>query len=109
MTLQVARYVVAAGLALVTVALMGLIVVLILRGGMSTTAPSLAALLSFLGILLGLIANLLATGGVAHTLGDVQAKVNGHLQQHIGHTDDQVNALIDQRLGQQPPAEPPGP
>lgn len=62
---------------------------------------------------IGVLMLMLQVGDVKQQLGDVQEKVNGHLQAHIGHSDQQVQELVDERLrelaGEQtrPVSEPP--
>lgn len=82
MNLTTARYVVAAGIALVAVAIVALVLVVILRGGVTTSAISIGGLVSFVGTLIGLLVNLLATQAVATTAGKIEKQVNGHLAAH---------------------------
>lgn len=77
MNLQTARYAVAAGIAVVLVSIVALVVLLILQGGVRSDAPSIVGLLTFFGTLVTLLTNLLATGGVAHTTGQIQQQTNG--------------------------------
>jgi hypothetical protein len=98
------RYVVAGAVALVAVVLLAVIGLAVARGA-NINSSQLLGLLAFVGTLIGLLANLLATGQVSGTLRivgsqlqDVQDKVNGHLEKHVGHTDAQVKLLIDQRI-----------
>lgn len=91
------RYLAAGAIALVVLALLA-VIGLSIAHGIELTAPSVVGLLAFVGTLIGLIANLVGTQNIAVRLADVQDKVNGHLQAHIGHTDQQVQALVDDRL-----------
>jgi len=75
-SLQFARYLAAVAVALVIVAILAVVAVAILRGGISMTAPSVVGLIGFVATLVGLLANLLQTQAVA-------SAVNGHLQQHV--------------------------
>lgn len=91
----------------VTISVVALIAAIILRGGVNESAPSVAALISFLGILVTALANVMLTR-------DVQKKVNGHLAHHIGHSDSEIRAMIDAELAdreqhQDQPPRPPVP
>lgn len=70
-------------------------------------APSVEIAIGRAGIItaaaagpIGVLMLMLQVGGVQQQVADVQTKVNGHLEAHIGHTDAQVQALIDSRLRQ---------
>lgn len=104
--LTVARLIVAAAVAVVIIAIVALVIVLVLRGGPEGGSAGIAGLVSFIGILVGLLGNLLATQRIASSTQDIQAKVNGHLAAHIAHTDDQVRAIVQDEIG---PAGLPGP
>lgn len=97
MNLTVIRYVVAGAIALVLVALLLVIALAILRGA-DINSSQLISLFAFVGVLIGMLGGLVGTHHVAGAVADVRDKINGHLQQHIGHTDDQVQLLIDRRL-----------
>lgn len=47
---------------------------------------------------IGVLMLMLQVGDMKQQVGDVQDKVNGHLEAHMGHTDQQVQALVDARL-----------
>jgi hypothetical protein len=73
--------------------------------GVVYTSPTLETAIGRAGIItafaagpIGVLMLMLQVGGVQNQVSDVQRKVNGHLQRHIGHTDDQVQELIDKRL-----------
>lgn len=51
------------------------VLVVVLRGGVTTTAPSIVGLVSFIGLLVSSIASIA-------TVRDVQQKLNGHLATH---------------------------
>lgn len=123
--LDVMRYVMALAILLVVVVIVGVIGLEVYRGGPEGTAQ-VAGLLGTLGLLGGILAGLFRTEQIASgvkqmassvesqgtVLADVQDKVNGHLDKHIGHTDPEVQALVDQRLRElgivpQPPPPPP--
>jgi hypothetical protein len=55
------------------------VLVVILRGGVTTTAPSIVGLVSFIGLLVSSIASIA-------TVRDVQQKLNGHLHNHAAET-----------------------
>jgi xanthosine utilization system XapX-like protein len=109
------RYIAGSAIALVVIVMLTVIGLSIVHG-VRPDAPSVVGLLAFVGTLIGLLANLFSTQTVAvavQTVGtqltDVQEKVNGHLAAHIGHTDEQVRSLVDQRLDERlPPASGPG-
>lgn len=82
LNLQVVRYLVAGAIALVIVALAGIVIVVILRGGPGTSALSLVGLFGFIATLVGLLVNLLGTGAVAQGVQQTRTLVNGHLAQH---------------------------
>lgn len=115
MNLSTVRYVAGAAIALVVAALLAVIGLSIVHG-IQPTAPSIVGLLAFVGTLIGLLANLLGTQTVAVAVrtvearvGDVQEKVNGHLAAHLGHSDEQVRDMVDQRLEERlPPIADPG-
>lgn len=99
LNLTVIRYLALIAVGMITVALLAVVAILLLRG-VPVTSSALTGLITYLATLVGLIVALAGTGAVANAAGDIQQKLNGHLEQHIGHTDAQVNALIDARLAQ---------
>lgn len=86
-------------LALVVVVTIGADAAILVSGGDLTSqltkvgvitafvAPTVAALLSFL-----------QSAKNTQAIGQTKELVNGHLQQHIGHTDAEVEAMIDRRI-----------
>lgn len=104
MNLAVIRFIVAGAIALVLVMLLTVIALAIARGT-DISSSQLIGLLSFVGTLIALLATLLgvnhvtgAVEGVGGKLGEVRDLVNGHLRAHMGHSDLEIQALIDQRL-----------
>lgn len=81
--LTMARYLVAGAIALAVVAVAALGVVIVLHGGVSTTAPSIAGLISILTALGTLLTVALGGGAVVNAMGSMQKQLNGHLQAHI--------------------------
>lgn len=74
------------------VAIGAILLALILAGHISSTSPSITGLIGFLALLVnGLLTSI--------AMRDVQQKVNGHLQAHIGHTDAEIDQMITQRIG----------
>ncbi len=65
--------IVAMAVCIVSICLVVLVVVL--RGGVTTTAPSIVGLVSFIGLLVSSLASIA-------TVRDVQQKLNGHLHGH---------------------------
>lgn len=102
--LGTARVVALASIAAVLVAIVALIVVLLLRG-LDTSAPAMAGLVSFIGLLVGMLGGLVAqrqvatfVGAVGAQVADVQDKVNGHMRAHVGHTEEQLRTIIREEL-----------
>jgi flagellar motor component MotA len=111
--LTIVRYVTAAALGLVA-AVLALVVVLAVLRGESLTSQQIVSLLGLVAVLVGIIANVLATRQVASAVQQVQAvaqdvqdKVNGHLEAHLGTTDARVAELVDKRLQEQGAVPPP--
>lgn len=69
------------------VSITALILAVILRGGVSTSAPSIAALIAFLGLLVTSLTTVLGVRNVQATVVDVQTKLNGHLAKHAEAVD----------------------
>lgn len=106
MSLRILEYLTAIAIAIVLAVLLLVVGVSLYRG---VTGPEITGLLAAVGTLVGIIVALVGTRSNAGTLADVKDKVNGHLQAHIGHTDQQVNTLVDQRLAAHGLAPPPAP
>lgn len=80
--------------------------------GIGIGSPQLVPLLATVGTLTALVVSLLRTGQVAASSARTEQLVNGHLAQHVGHTDEKINQMIDQRVAELlsvPPAAPPPP
>lgn len=113
----VARAVVIVSLALVAIVLVGLVGYSVSRGA-DLNGPQIVGLLSSVTVLVGIIAALaqgLLTAASVQTVvkgqEQIQADVKNHIQQHLGHTDDEIQAMIDEglrRRGLLPPPPPPG-
>jgi uncharacterized membrane protein YgaE (UPF0421/DUF939 family) len=111
--LTLVRYLTAAAIAIVLVVLLAVVGIAVARGT-DINSSQLLGLLSFVGILVGLVVSLVngsataaATQDQAKVLTDVQEKVNGHLERHLGHTDQGVREIVDEMLQQRlgpPPA-----
>lgn len=75
--------------------------VIFLIGGSSETVTARVAIISgLIGPALGVLILMLQQGHLQDQVQQTKDQVNGHLQQHIGHTDAQVETLIEKRLGQ---------
>lgn len=92
------RWVLAA-LVMLTLVVTGLVAAVVYN------APSVEVAVGRAGIItaaaagpIGVLMLMLQVGGLQQQMGDVQTKVNGHLEKHVGHTDQQVQQLIDARL-----------
>lgn len=108
------RLLTAAAIAVVLAVLLAVVAISAAQG-VSLQSPQLVGLLSSVGVLVALIASLVGTNVNAGSVAKLQSgaariedKVNGHLEKHLGHTDDQIQAMIDEgiarRLGPPPPA-----
>lgn len=82
MNAQVSRLLAAAAVAAVAVSIVALVVVILLRGGVEPTAPSITGLISFVGLLVGLMVALLQGQTTQHLVVDLTQKLNGHLDDH---------------------------
>lgn len=114
LNLTVVRYLTAAAVAVVLMVLLAVVGIAVARGT-DVNSSQLIGLLAFVGTLVGLLVSLInggAAAAAAQTQGtvltEVRDKVNGHLERHLGHTDDQVRAIVDEQL-QQRLASPPLP
>lgn len=76
----------------------GLVVVVIQPTDLAVTVSRAGIITAAAGGPIGVLVTLLQLTAVKQQLGDVQQKVNGHLSAHIGHTDEQVHAIVDQAL-----------
>ena len=113
----VARAVVIVSLGLVAIVLVGLVAYAISRGA-DLNGPQIVGLLSSVTVLVGIIAALaqgLLTATSVSTVvrgqEEIKADVKNHIQQHLGHTDDEIQAMIDEglrRRGFVPPPPPAG-
>lgn len=112
--LTVVRYLTALAIAVVLVALLAVVGISVARGT-DINSSQLIGLLAFVGTLVALLVSLIngaatmsRTVEQAEVLSDVQRKVNGHLEQHLGHTDGQIEQIVDivlaRRLGPPPAA-----
>jgi len=102
--LQALRYLAAVAVGLVLLVLV-LVIGLALYRGADLNSSQLISLLGVLGTLVGVLTALVGVGtlavqtqGVQKTMSSVEENVNGHLAAHIGHTDQQIADLVDQRL-----------
>lgn len=116
LNLTVVRYLTAAAVAIVLVVLLAVIGIAIARGT-DVNSSQLIGLLAFVGTLVGLMVSLVngsataaATAKQGEVIDDVKQLVNGHLRAHIGHTDEQLAAMIDEHLQRRlgPPPTAPG-
>jgi ABC-type multidrug transport system fused ATPase/permease subunit len=104
MSLQVVRYVAAIAIAVVLAVLLLVVVVAALhpeRIGSQQLVSLLAAVGTLVGILAGLFGVTFTAGGVQENqaaMRDVQEKVNGHLSKHLGHSDQEIEQMIEARL-----------
>lgn len=76
----------------------GLVVVVIQPTDVAVTISRAGIITAAAGGPIGVLITLLQVQTMKVTLGDVQQKVNGHLASHVGHTDEQVHAIVDQAL-----------
>lgn len=115
-TLTLVRLGLAGGALLALTVLLAVLGISIYRG-VSLNSSQLIGLLAAVGTLVALISNLIGTNVVAtrvqatHAVAvDTQQKINGHMEEHIGHTDAQINTMVDRRLEEKgiTPASPEG-
>jgi uncharacterized membrane protein len=102
--LRVLRYLIALAVSLVLIVLL-IVVALVVERGPSVNPSQLIALLGTVGTLVSILVAVLGVGTVAAkvesvntSVGEFHEKMNGHLEQHKGHTDEEIAALIDQHL-----------
>lgn len=111
----VLRYLTAFAVAVVLAVLLSVIGIALARGT-DISSSQVLGLLAFVGTLVGILVSLLqgnanaaATHAQEQTLARVEDKVNGHLDRHLGHSDEQIQAMIEERiarrLGPPPPAQ----
>lgn len=86
--------------ALVTVGGALVAVVFVLGGPPDVVAGRAAIIGSTLGPAIGVLLLLAQQAHVVQEQAETKALVNGHLEQHIGHTDDQIRAMIAEQLQQ---------
>lgn len=114
LNLTLVRYLTATAVAIVLAALLAVIAISVARGT-DINSSQLIGLLAFVATLVGLLVSLINGSVNAHAtqeqgtvLTDVQRKVNGHLEAHLGHTDAEVRAIVaeqlERRLGPPPGA-----
>jgi hypothetical protein len=110
--LTVVRYLTMMAIAIVLAVLLTVVGIAVARGT-DINSSQVIGLLAFVGTLVGLLASLVngsataaATQDQAKVLTDVQQKVNGHLERHLGHSDEGVREIVEevlqQRLGPPP-------
>lgn len=95
--LTLVRYIVA-GAVLLVLAVIAAVIVVLATHGLPVTGPQIDNLLGVVGTLAALLASLLTTGAVAGAAQKIQSDVNGHLQQHLGHTDAQVRQIAQDEV-----------
>ena len=81
-----------AALVMLTLVVTGLV------GAVVMTADSLDVAIGRAGIITSAAAGPVGVLILMLQVKDVQQKVNGHLEAHIGHTDEQVRSLVDDRV-----------
>lgn len=86
---QVARYLMGFGAVVVIIALIATILALVLRGGPNTNAQTVSALVSYVGLMIGMLVSLAGLFSVHSTQNEIIAnqadqseKLNGHLEDH---------------------------
>lgn len=115
LNLDLVRAILAVCIAL-ALAVLGAVVLLTVARGVPLDSQRLIGLLLAVGTLVSVLGNLLGTRQVAGDVRsvkavaeDTQAKVNGHVDAHLGHTDQEVRQIVHEQLGELGVAPPPGP
>lgn len=75
-------------------------VVFLIGGGPEIVTTRVAIISGLIGPVIGVLILLLQQGHMQDQVQQTKDQVNGHLQQHMGQTDTQVQTLIDRRLSQ---------
>lgn len=79
-SLTAARYFAGIAIALAIVALCGLGALIIIRGGVTVSAPSVTGLITAISALATLLVAALGGGAVVNAVGGMQKALNGHLE-----------------------------
>ena len=97
-------------LALVTLGGALYTVIFLVGGSTAEVTTRVTVISGLLAPVIGVLILLLQQAHIQDQVQETKDKVNGHLEAHIGPTDDQIKALVDRRLGQlQLPQDPGGP